>query len=97
MAAFIGAGVALAAYILARKIILKGRKDDILDKAEIEAESLKKDKILQAKEKFIQLKSEYEKYVNDKNSQLKDNENRIKQKENSLNQQNADMQRKIKD
>ena len=97
LAAFIGAGVALAAYILARKIILKGRKDDILDKAEIEAESLKKDKILQAKEKFIQLKSEYEKYVNDKNSQLKDNENRIKQKENSLNQQNADMQRKIKD
>ena len=97
LAAFIGAGVALAAYILTRKIILKGRKDDILDKAEIEAESLKKDKILQAKEKFIQLKSEYEKYVNDKNSQLKDNENRIKQKENSLNQQNADMQRKIKD
>ena len=97
LAALIGAIVALAAYIIIRKIILKGQKDEIIAKAEIEAEGIKNEKIHQAKEKFLQLKSEHEQYINDKNSQIKDAENRIKQREISMNQQNADLQRKQKD
>ena len=89
----IGAVIALAAYI----IVLKGQKNEIIAKAEIEAEGIKKDKIHQAKEKFLQLKSEHEQYINEKNSQLKDAENRIKQKENSLNQQNSELQKKLRD
>ena len=48
---------ALCTYILIRRIILKGQKEEIIRKAEIEAENIKKEKIFQAKEKFLQLKS----------------------------------------
>ena len=89
--------VALCTYILIRKIVLKGQKDAIIRKAEIEAESIRKEKIFQAKEKFLQLKSEHEQYINEKNKQIGDIENRLKQKENSLNQQNAELGRKNKE
>ena len=95
--AFISAIAAVSAYIVIRKILLKGQKDEILRKAEIEAESIKKEKIFQAKEKFLQLKSEHEQYINEKNKQINDIENRLKQKENSLNQQNSELGRKNKE
>ena len=87
----------LSAYIMIRKILLKGQKEAIIKKAEIEAESIKKEKIFQAKEKFLQLKSEHEQFINEKNKQIADTENRLKQKENSLNQQNAELGRKNKE
>ena len=59
--------VALTAYILIRRILLKGQKEEIIRKAEIEAEAIRKEKIFQAKEKFLQLKSEHEQYINEKN------------------------------
>ncbi|MBR5385344.1 MAG: ribonuclease Y [Bacteroidales bacterium] len=90
----LGAVIALAVYIIVRKSIMKGKRDDIIEKAELEAEKIKNEKIIQAKEKFIQLKSEHDRYVNDKNAQLRDAESRIRQKENTLNQQNGDLQRK---
>lgn len=93
----IGAIMAIAVFLVGQKFLLKGRKQEIIQKAELEAESIKKEKILQAKEKFFQLKSEHEKFVNDKNIQLKDAENRIRQKENSLNQQTQELQRKMKE
>lgn len=89
-----GAAVAVGIYIAGRRFVLKGRKDAIIQKAEFEAENIKKEKILQAKEKFLQLKSEHEKYVNQKNADIKETESRLKQKENTLNQQNAELQRK---
>ena len=91
------AAIALFAYILVRKMLLKGQKEAIIRKAELEAESIKKEKIFQAKEKFLQLKSEHEQYINEKNKQISDIENRLKQKENSLNQQNAELGRKNKE
>ena len=97
LAALLGAAVALAIYIFLHKRSLKGKKEVILEQAELEAENIKKEKIIQAKEKFLQLKSEHEQYVNEKNSQIHDTENRLKQKENSLNQKNDDLSRKIKE
>lgn len=93
--ALAGAAVGIAGYVCIRRIIMKGRKDSIIEKAELEAENIKKERILQAKEKFLQLKSAHEQQVNEKNAQLRDAENRIRQKENSLNQQAKDLQRKI--
>lgn len=93
----VGAAVALAVYILIRRSILKGRREEILQKADVEAEKLKAAKVTEAKEKFAQMRSEHDKYVADKNSQLKDAENRIRQKENTLNQQNAELSRRIKE
>ena len=95
--AVIGAIIALGAFLIVRRIILKGRRDEIIEKAELEGENIKKEKILQAKEKYLQLKSDHEKWVNEKNSAIKDAENRIKQKENNLGQQNNELQKKLRD
>ena len=95
--AIIGAIVALAVYIVVRKLLLKGQKEEILRAAEAEGEQIKKERILQAKEKYLQLKTEHEQHVNEKNNQLREAENRIKQKESALGQQNADLQKKLRD
>ena len=92
-----GAILALAIYIVVRRIVLKGRKEEIIQKAEIEAEGIKKEKIFQAKEKFLQLKSEHEQYINERNAQIRETESRLKQKENTLNQQNSELTRKHKE
>ena len=93
----LSATVVLGTYILIRRMLLKGQKEEIIKKAEIEAEGIKKEKILQAKEKFLQLKSEHDQYINEKNKQISDIENRIKQKENSLNQQSSELGRRQKE
>ena len=95
--ALIGAVIGIAAYVIIQRIVLRGQKNEIIAKAEIEAEAIKNDKIHQAKEKFLQLKSEHEQYINEKNSQLRESENRIKQRENTLNQQNSELQRKLRE
>ena len=97
LVAIAGAVVSLGTYIVIRKILLKGQKEAIIRKAELDAESIKKEKIFQAKEKFLQLKSEHEQMINERNKQISDVENRLKQKENSLNQQNAELGRKNKE
>ena len=97
IAAAFSAIFAVATYIIVRRILLKGQKEEIIKKAELEAESIKKEKIFQAKEKFLQLKSEHENYINEKNNHIRETESRLKQKENSLNQQNAELGRKQKE
>ena len=92
-----GAVIALAAYIIIRKSVLKGKRDEILEKAEIEGEKIKNEKILQAKEKFLSLKAEHDKTINERNNQIREAENRIKQKENSWNQKLAEVDRKMKE
>ena len=89
-----GAVIALAAYILIRRSILKGKRDEIIEKAEVEAEKIKNERILQAKEKYLSLKSEHEKMVNESNARIHDAENRVRQKENTLNQKMGEADRK---
>ena len=97
LSAVLGAIVALGTYIFVRKILLNGQKEEIIKKAELEAESIKKEKIFQAKEKFLSLKSEHEQYINDKNKQINEIENRLRQKESALGQQSAELGRKNKE
>lgn len=97
LSALAGAVVALLVYILVRRMILKGRKEEIILEAERSAEAIKQEKILQAKEKFLQLKTEHEQKVNERNKALSEAENRIRQKENSINQQNAELGRRNKE
>ena len=89
-----GAVLALGLYIAIRRAILKGKKEEILEKAEIEGEKIKNERILQAKEKFLSLRSEHEKAVNESNARIKDAENRIRQKEGSLNQKLGEADRR---
>lgn len=68
--------------------------DLIVKEAEIKAESIKKDKILEAKEKFLKLKSEFEDEANKKKSLIISNENKLKQREQGLSKQIEQVQRK---
>ncbi|RFS22758.1 ribonuclease Y [Chitinophaga silvatica] len=102
----IAAILALIIGILLGKVIFAKSTQHKIDEAEqqakkivadaqISAENLKKDKLLEAKEKYLQLKSEYEKEVLTRNQKLSESENRIKQKEQSLNQKNEQVQKQI--
>ena len=93
----VGAGLGIGLYILIRRSIMKGKRDEILEKAEIEGEKIKNERILQAKEKYLNLKSEHEKAVNESNARIRDAENRIKQKEGSLNQKLSEADRRMKE
>ncbi len=53
----------------------------IIKEAKVDAESLKKDKILQAKERFIELKYEHEKVIFHKNKKISEAEKRVRYKE----------------
>ena len=89
--AIVGAVIALAIYILISRSVLKSRTEAILAKAESEGESIKQQKILQAKERFLQLKSEHDQKVNQKNNELRERENNIKSREGQLNQQASEL------
>ena len=84
------------AYLLTGAAIKKKSRQLIKD-AEIDAENIKKEKILQAKERFLEMKKEHEGQINEKNSKIAQSENRIKQKEASLNQQLNENQRKARE
>ena len=93
----VGAILALTVYILIRRSMLKGRKEEIIEMAELEAEKIKQEKILQAKEKYLTLKSEHDRAVGEKNARLREKETELKQKENTIAQQNGELQKKMKE
>ena len=97
LAVFAGALVGIAVYLLVTRFILKSHADAIVEKANVEAENIKQQKILQAKEKFLQMKSEHENFVNNKNNELRERENNIKSREGQLNQQTAELNKKLRD
>jgi ribonuclease Y len=66
----------------------------ILKEAEIAAENLKKDKILEAKEKLLKMKSEFEEEANKKKSLIISNEQKIKQREQTLSKEIESLKRK---
>src|SRR6478609_6914325 len=76
------------AEIQAQKIIADGQ---------LQAENLKKEKLLEAKEKFVQLKSEHDRDVLQRTQKANEAENRIKQKEQSINQKEQNLDKQIKD
>jgi len=56
----------------------------IIKEAELQAENLKKDRILEAKEKLLKMKQEFEEEANRKKNQIISNEQKIKQRESQL-------------
>ncbi len=65
----------------------------ILKEAEINAESIKKDRILEAKEKYFKLKTEYEEELNKKKNIIITNENKLKQREQVISKQMEQVKR----
>ena len=80
-------------FILFRYVI-KQKYNKYLLEAEKEAETIKKNKLLEVKEKFLNKKTELEKEVAQRNQKLLQAENKLKQRETSLNQRHEDLQRK---
>ena len=66
----------------------------ILKEAEIQAETLKKDKVLEAKEKLLKMKQEFEEEANRKKNQIISNEQKIKQRESQLSKELETLKRK---
>jgi len=91
-------GIAIGAIIAfaLQKSALKAKTKSILKEAEVEGESLKKDKILQAKEKFLQLKDEHEKVVRNREKKIQSIEDKARNKEKTLNQKIGEVGRKEK-
>lgn len=76
----------------------------IVKEAKAEGESIKKDKILQAKEKFIELKSEHEKVILSRDKKINEAEKRVKDKESHVSNElsknkklNKDLEDKLAD
>ncbi|WP_203258246.1 ribonuclease Y [Hyunsoonleella ulvae] len=90
----------------ASKLIKNAKKDaaSILKEAKSEGETLKKDKILQAKEKFIELKAEHEKVILSRDKKMAEAEKRTRDKESQVSNElsknkklNAEIENKLKD
>lgn len=92
--AFVGVVAGFVVGRLALKKSYSSKEADIEEKgkllvkeAEIEAENIKKNKILEAKEKFLKLREEFEEEANKKKAIIVANENKIKQREQTLSKQ----------
>jgi ribonuclease Y len=75
----------------------KRQAEQILNDAKLKAESLKREKLLEAKENFVQLKSDHEKDVFERNRKIVDSENRTKQKEQQITQKTETLEKQVKE
>ncbi len=96
------AGVAAGKFVFAKDTKkqvadAETQAQTILREAELRAETIKKEKQLEAKEKFVQLKAEHEKEVGERNRKISEAENRIKQKEVSINQKETNLDKQSKE
>ena len=66
----------------------------IIKAAELEAENIKKDKIIEAKEKLLKMKQEFEDEANRKKNQIVSNEQKIKQREAQISKELETLKRK---
>lgn len=76
---------------------LKSKRNQIIKEAELEAENIKKDKMLQAKERFLKLKEEHEDAVKEREKRVQSLEDKAKSKEKSLTQKIEEVSRKEND
>jgi ribonucrease Y len=66
----------------------------IVKEAELQAENIKKDRIIEAKEKLLKMKQEFEEDANRKKNQIMANEQKIKQREGQLSKELETLKRK---
>jgi ribonuclease Y len=69
----------------------------MIKEAGLRAETIRKEKELEAKEKMVQLRADYDREVNERNRKISESENRTRQKEQSINQKDANLDKQIKE
>ncbi|UZD24538.1 ribonuclease Y [Algoriphagus halophytocola] len=94
-----GAGAAIAGALIKNKNAkleeeTRDKVKSMLREAEINAESIKKDKILEAKEKYLKLKADFDEEVSNKKNIIITNENKVKQREQQLAKEMQQVKRK---
>ena len=95
----LGGGGALAGMLIKNKNQkLEGetreRVKSMLREAEINAETIKKERMLEAKEKYLKLKSEFDEEMNNKKNIIITNENKVKQREQQMAKELEQLKRK---
>ena len=85
-------GVGITWFVI--NSMANSRSKKIIEEAEKEAESIKKDRLLEVKEKFISLKADLEKQVSSRNSKLQSQEAKLKQREIVVNQKQEEIHKK---
>ncbi len=73
------------------------KRNQIIGDAEVQAESIMKDKMVKAKERFLHLKEEHEKFIGDRTRKIQSAEDRQKHKESQLSKQIETNKRKEKE
>lgn len=86
--------IGIAGTVIISRIINRARAKGIIEEAKLEAEVIKKNKLLEAKEQEMNIKAEAEKQANARLSKVQSAESKIKQRELQLNQMQAELQRK---
>jgi ribonuclease Y len=93
----IAAIISLAIGIGVTWLILSSKSKQIIADAHKEAETIKKDKLLEVKEKFISLKADLEQQTSARNSKLQSQEAKLKQREISINQMQQEVNKRNND
>ncbi|HNO70552.1 MAG TPA: Rnase Y domain-containing protein, partial [Bacteroidia bacterium] len=91
----IAIGILISTTMLRKSLEKKGQIK--IKEAEIEAEKIKNEKILQAKEKFLQMKGEHDQIIIERNKNINASEQRTKQKELQASQKLEQAQKKERD
>ena len=86
-------GIGIAATMAVQKSMARSRARLIIEEAEREAETMKKDKLLEAKAEELRITSEAEKQASQRLSKVQSIEAKQKQRELQLNQQQSENQR----
>ncbi|RZM23789.1 MAG: DUF3552 domain-containing protein [Pedobacter sp.] len=95
-------GIILGKIIFAKNTAQKLQEAEIqaqkiISEGQLRAETLKKEKELEAKEKFVQMRADHEREVLQRTQKISEGENRIKQKEQSLNAKEANVEKQLKE
>ena len=95
----LGIGTVVAGFFLKGKQAkqeeeTKDRIKSMLREAELTAETIKKDRILEAKEKYLKLRSEFEEETNNKKNLIISNENKVKQLQQQVSKEQENVKRR---
>ena len=95
----LGGGAALAGFFIKNKHAkleeeTKERVKSMLREAEVNAEAIKKDRILEAKEKYLKMKAEFDEEMSNKKNIIITNENKVKQLQQQVSKEQEQIKRK---
>lgn len=92
---------AAAGFFVYRAVLKKKQTDAetefarVIEEAKLEAKTLRKDALLEAKEEQIRLRNEFEKESKDRRSEMQRQESRLNQKEDSINKKEDALDKKL--